>query len=255
MTEAISLTQTIKRDACPLRRSFVERESGSTSLTPLSKLLRTQGALGGKGGGLRITLLMSLIWVSAHPPYSTNRVAPFWAALLGRNDPHGEGARAVRDALHELADRELVQLHSAGSKLTITLRNESSPLRSNGQPVPYTPPYGKEPYLPVPRAFWADGIAGQLSGAGVAMYLCALAMTRSDQLEFFISASYFEDRYGISRSSRKRGLAELVKHGVLTVRVEEFSDSDTFRKVRRNVYRLAHRYKQPNPWTPKPESS
>lgn len=253
MTEPVPLARTVKRDACPLRRSFVERESGSKALTPLSKLLRTQDSLGGRGGGLRITLLMSLIWVSAHPPYSTNRVAPFWAELLGRSDPQGEGARAVRDALHELADRELVQLHSVGPKLTITLRNESTPLNADRQPNPYTPPYGKEPYLPVPRNFWADGVAGRLSGAGVAMYLCALAMTRSDQLEFFVSANHFEDRYGISRSSRKRGLAELVNLGVLTVRVEESLDTDTFRKVRRNVYRLTKRYKQPSAWTPPAE--
>ena len=193
---------------------------------------------------------MSLIWVSAYPPYSTSRVAPFWAELLGRGDPQGEGARAVRDALHELADRELVHLHNVGPKLTITLRNESTPLDANRQPIPYTPPYGHEPYLPVPRSFWADGVAGKLSGAGVAMYLCALAMTRSDQLEFFVSANHFEDRYGISRSSRKRGLAELVDRGVLTVRVEESFDTDTFRKVRRNIYRLTKRYKQPRPWTP-----
>ena len=51
MTAPVPLAYTVKRDACPLRRSFVEREAGSKELTPLSRLLRTQDALGGKGAG------------------------------------------------------------------------------------------------------------------------------------------------------------------------------------------------------------
>lgn len=243
-----SLVHSVKRDSCPLRRAFVEREPDSDELTPLASLLRTQGSVGGKGGALRITLLMTLIWVNARPPYSTSRVAAFWAELLGRSDPRGDGARAVRDALHELADRDFIELRSSGAKTTITLRCEAPPIDAKGAPIPYGPPYRKEPYIPVPRAFWAEGLAGKLSGAGVAMYLCSLALTRSDDPEFFISATHFEERYGISRSSRKRGLAELAEHGVLSVRVEESIDESTFRKLRRNVYRLAKKYRQPEAW-------
>lgn len=242
------LAETVTRDACPLRRSFVERDEGIEVPTPLAALLRTRDSVGGKGGGLRISLLMTLIWVNARPPYSTSRVAAYWAELLGRDDPRGDGARAIRDALHELADRGLVQLHSTGSRTEIILRNESTPIAANGRAAAYVPPYGIEPYLPVPRAFWTAGLAGRLSGAGVAMYLCALAMTRSDDPEFFISTSFFDERYGISRSSRKRGLAELTEHGVLTTRVEETLDTHTFRKVRRNVYRLSKAFQQPPAW-------
>jgi ribosomal protein S25 len=240
----------VKRDTCPLRRSFVERPEGSDELTPLAALLRTTGQTGGKGGGLRIALLMSLIWVTARPPYSTSRVAPYWAELLGREDPDGVGARAIRDALHELADRGFVQLRSTGSRLEIILCNESQPQTADGEPIPYVPPYGVDPYIPVPRSFWSRGLAAELSGAGIAMYLCALALTRSDSPTFFISGSYFEERYGISRSSRKRGLAELTERGVLTVTVEETLDFNTLRKVRRNIYRLAKPYQQPPAWSP-----
>lgn len=245
-----TLAKDVRRDTCPLRRSFVERSEGSEELTPLAALLRTPGEVGGKGGGLRIALLMSLIWVTARPPYVTNRVAPYWAELLGRDDPGGVGARAIRDALHELADRGLVQLHSSGTRLEIILCNESQPETAEGDPNPYVPPYGLEQYIPVPRSFWTRGLAGELSGAGIAMYLCSLALTRSDDPEFFISGAHFDERYGISRSSRKRGLAELTERGVLTVRVDETIDFKTFRKVRRNIYRLAKRYRQPEAWTP-----
>lgn len=244
---ASALAESVKRDSCPLRRSFVEGPEDATGPTPLASLLRTRELAGGKGGGLRIALLLTLIWVNARPPYSTSRVAAYWAELLGMEDPRGDGARAVRDALHELADRGLVRLHSTGSRTEIALLNESQPAVA-GKAVPYTPPYGLEAYVPVPRAFWTDGLAGGLSGAGIAMYLCSLAMTRADDPEFFISTSFFDERYGISRSSRKRGLAELAERGVLTVRMEEALDVNTFRRVRRNVYRLAKPYRQPLPW-------
>jgi hypothetical protein len=244
-----SLAAAVRRDTCPLRRSFVERELGGRELTPLASLLRTRGAAGGQGGALRISLLLSLIWVTAREPYTTSRVAAYWAELIGRtDDPRGDGARAVRDALHELADRRLVGLHTIGPKTLIELHNESRPIDARGAPVPYKPPYNTEPYLPIPRAFWTEGLAANLSGAGVAMYLCSLAMTRADSPEFFIVGSYFDDRYGISRSSRKRGLAELVERGVLTVEVDDTQDSVTFRTVRRNLYRLAQPFQQPAPW-------
>jgi ribosomal protein S25 len=245
-----ALAEAVKRDACPLRRSFVETPEGIEGdlPTPLSSLLRTRDLAGGKGGGLRIALLLTLIWVNARPPYSSSRVAAYWAEMLKMDDARGDGARAVRDALHELADRGLVALRSTGSRTEIFLMNESEPVQSNGKPALYEPPYGSEPYLPVPRSFWTEGLAGDLSGAGIAMYLCALAMTRADDPEFFISTSFFDERYGISRSSRKRGLSELTERGVLTVRIEETLDTNTFRRVRRNVYRLAKAYRQPAPY-------
>jgi ribosomal protein S25 len=247
---ANALAEAVKRDACPLRRAFVERPEGAEggAPTPLASLLRTRDLVGGKGGGLRISLLMTLIWVNAKPPYSTTRVAAYWAELLGMEDPRGDGARTVRDALHELADRGLIGLHSTGSRMEIFLLNEVEPIAPSGKPVLYEPPYGSEPYLPVPRSFWTGGLAADLSGAGIAMYLCALGMTRSDDPEFFISTSFFDERYGISRSSRKRGLAELTERGVLTVTVKEELDTNTFRRVRRNVYRLSKAYRQPAPY-------
>ena len=249
----VALAETVRRDSCPLRRSFVEREiEEEPQPTPLTALLRTQDLAGGKGGGLRISLLLTLIWVNARPPYATRRVAAYWAELLGREDPRGEGARAVRDALHELDDRGLIVLHSTGPSTEIILCNESRPVDGD-RPRAYTPPYGQEPYIQVPRTFWTEGLAGRLTGAGVAMYLCALAMTRHDDPEFFISARFFEEFFGISRSSRKRGLTELTEHGVLTVRVEETVSMSTFRRVKRNVYRIAKRYRQPEAWRPDEE--
>jgi hypothetical protein len=79
------------------------------------------------------------------------------------------------------------------------------------------------------------------------MYLVALAMTRHDDSEFWLSGAFFDDRFGISRSTRKRGLAELAENGVLTSRSVSTVDIGTFRIVRRNVYTVADEYLQPAP--------
>jgi hypothetical protein len=242
-----SLAEQVKRDSCPLRRSFVQRSQLTDELTPLTRLLRTPGEAGGKGAGLRIGLYLSLIWICAREPYSTSRVAPYWAELLSREDPGGEGARAIRDCLHDLESRGLIELRAQKSRIEISLNLETS---APGAATPYRPPYGEtaEPYLSIPRSFWTSGIAGQLSGAGAAMYLVALAMTRHDDPKFFITGEFFDDRFGISRSSRKRGLAELVKLGVLSVEILESPDLVTFRKMRRNLYTVAPAFLEPAPW-------
>jgi len=239
-----SLAERVLRDASPVRRSFVERSAGETGLTPLARLLRTQGDVGGKGGGLRVSLLLSLIWLCSKDPYTTTRQPAYWATLLGRDDPRGDGARAIRDCLKELRDRGTITLTARGNRIEIGLNAETS---TRGNPIPYLPPYEREPYISVPRAFWSSGTAGSLSGAGVAMYLVALAMTRHDDPEFFLSGEFFDERFGISRSSRKRGLSELAKAGVLSVRVVETVDLESFRQLRRNVYTVTESFLQPAP--------
>ena len=242
---SVKLATRIKRDSCPIRRSFVEREDGDEFPTPLARLLRTRDNAGGRGGGVRLALLLSIIWVCAREPYTSRRVAAFWSELLGRDDPREEGARVIRDCLRELQHRGFIELVDAGQLREIILFDESRPSNAQKGPVPYKPPYGEEPYLSVPRAFWAEGLAGALSGAAIAMYLVALALTKHDDGDFFISGSFFEGRFGISRSSRKRGLAELVDYGVLTVRRVEEPDAETHRIMRRNVYTVANRFRQP----------
>lgn len=253
------LASRVKRDSAPVRRSFVERESGSTEPTPLAMLLRTQDSLGGRGGALRVALMLSLIWICARPPYSTTRVAAYWAELLGRDDPRGEGARAVRDCLHELQDRDFLMLVPSGPQVVILLKDESLTRTEDGEHRVYQPPYDLEPYISIPRSFWTSGLAGRLSGAGIAMYLVALAMTRHDDPEFWLSGSFFDDRFGISRSTRKRGLAELAELGVLTSRSLGTVDVTTFRVVRRNIYTVAAEFLQPaakpNPASAKADQS
>lgn len=247
------IAEKVKRDASPLRRSFVERKEGSDTPTPLARLLRTQGDFGGKGGGLRISLFLSLIWVCARSPYETRRVAPYWAELLGREDPRGEGARTIRDCLKELEARALIGIRPDGAAVEISLNHEAStPDHVRAYEAPYD---SGDAYLSVPRSFWTSQLAGSLSGAAVAMYLAGLALTSHERFNFFVSAAFFDARFGISRSSRKRGLKELTDRGVLTVETVETVDVDTFRVRRRNVYTIQPDFRQPKPWKPEEQEA
>lgn len=243
-----NLADGIGRRASPIRRDFIERPSDSDAPTPLSRLLRTQGNLGGKGGGLRVSLLLTLIWVNARPPHSSSRVPSYWARLLRRDDPDGEGARTIRECLHELESRGFITLVQSGQRQEIFLHNEARPERGRQAKNLYRLPYGRDTYVQVPRTFWTEGLAGTLSGAATAMYLVALAMTRHDDPDFFLAGEFFQERFGISRSSKKRGLAELVERDVLNVESVADRDLDTFRMTRRNIYTVKREFLQPEPW-------
>lgn len=238
----------VRRDALPLRRAFVQRAEGIDTPTPMASLLRSTNNAGAGGGALRITLLMSLIWVSSRPPFTTSRVASYWAELVGHPDPRGEGARTIRDCLADLEQRRFISLISDGQRVTIVLNNEAGARSSEDDPIRYTLPYENEAYLQVPRAFWSSGLVGDLTGAGVAMYLIALALTRHELPKFYLSGEFFDAHFGISRSTRKRGLKELQDKGVLTVESVESLDFTTMRKRRRNVYTITNEFKQPAAW-------
>ncbi|WEK12996.1 MAG: hypothetical protein P0Y48_11055 [Candidatus Microbacterium phytovorans] len=133
--------------------------------------------------------------------------------------------------------------------MTIVLLEEGA-TASGVQRKFYRPPYEKgEAYIQVPRSFWSTGLVGRLTGAGVSMYLVALALTRHDQPRFYLTGEFFDSHFGISRSSRKRGLKELQEEGVLSVESVESIDFTTMKNRRRNVYTIEGDFKQPAAWT------
>lgn len=230
----------ISRTTVAIRRSFVERtETGDPS--PLQALLSgTAGAGGGAGGRLRIALLMSLLWVVASPPHTTQRVASYWAQVLGLADPMGTGARSVRDTLGALEERHFVSLtRIPPDKTEIVLRSENG----DGRPYAFPNPREGEDYFRVPRAFWSDRLVSQLSGRALAVYLVVLANAdwRSER-EFWISRELFHERYGLGDTTRKRGFKELVDRGILDVTERSVTSQSGSRTFRRNIYTLNPRY-------------
>lgn len=206
---------------------------------------RTGG--GGRGGKTRAAVLISLLWVLASPPYTSNRPARFWAELIGLDDPDNAGARSVSSSLIELEKRGFIELdHSiAGDPPTIILLNEN--LNGHAYTLPGVSKNGpREPYFRVPEYLWTSGSIRTLSGPALAMYLVVLSVYRHDIEDYraWFSPSTFKAKFGLGDSTRKAGLRELVEEGIL----HDYSESIDFagetgtRTFRRKTYRLHSKY-------------
>jgi hypothetical protein len=94
------------------------------------------------------------------------------------------------------------------------------PKREDGAEA-YTLPDGKkiiDRYFALPGAFWTEKWFDELSLPAICVLLVLLKETNDDTEEVHLTHKQFEDWYGISVSSAKKGLAELEAHGLLSVR-------------------------------------
>ena len=238
----------------PIRRGFIEVTSGGSS--PLALLLSGANATkggGGRGGRLRVAMVVTLIWQLAKSPHTTIRPARYWAELLDLDDPERAGARAVRNTLLEIERRGFVRTESRGPGKVpeIILMDES--LRGADYKLPFLQAMeegreGETSYFRVPESFWASGACSHLSGAGLALYL--IAMSRAgwgNQPSFWLSPTLFSARYGLGDSTRKKGLKELVDFGIVTqeLRSIDVSGRSGYRRFQRSVYTVTAQYRVP----------
>ena len=225
----------------PVRTAFFVKAPGEH---PMASLMSgRQGSGGGRGGRTRLALLLSLIWVASGQDHSTHRPASFWARLLGMPDPGETGARTVNSTWAELERRGFVKVQRgphAGAVSQITLLDESA------SGAPYRIPTGSEGdrYIRVPEALWlAPVLTPEVTGPGLALYLVTLrtyGLARNkDRLTF--PAGTFHDRYGLSESTRKKGLKNLDDLLILmrTKSVVDDSGGVGHRLRPRNTYELA----------------
>jgi len=249
-----------KGTGAPIRRHFIER-SGQTP-SPLSLLLSGSNASrggGGRGGRLRVALVLTLIWRLAKSPHTTIRPARYWAEILQLDDPEKAGARAVRNTLLELERRGFIRTEDRGpGKMPeIILRDET--LRNVDYKLPYLQAVeegeaGDTSYFRVPESFWATGLCAKLSGAGLAMYLIAISRAGwGDDPSFWISPSRFSEEYGLGDSTRKKGLKELIEHGVVTkeLRSIDRSGKEGHRRFQRSVYTVVANFRSVSVTPPK----
>lgn len=235
-------------EGAPLRRGFV---TSGADLPPLAQIMSGRSAGrggGGRGGKTRLALLLSLIWVLASKPHSSNRPARFWAELIGLEDPESKGARAVRASLAELEKRGFVVVEPGEEGHPPTVRLLTEDMSGKPYTIPGSPEAGgHEAYIRVPEILWTGGGIERLSGPALAMYLVVLTLYRSsdDERRMWISPASFKERYGLGESTRKTGLRELVEAGVLL----DFSESvDAFgetgnRTYQRKTYLLNDEFK------------
>ncbi|GAA2534544.1 hypothetical protein GCM10009860_13530 [Microbacterium mitrae] len=252
-----------KGAGAPVRRAFIERTDDSPS--PLSLLLSGANASrggGGRGGRLRVALVITLIWQLAKSPHTTIRPARYWAVLLKLEDPDRAGSRAIRSTLLEIERRGFIRTEERGPGKVpeIILRDES--LRGVDYKLPYLQAIeegaaGSTSYFRVPETFWSSGLCTDLSGAGLAMYL--IAMSRAgwgNDPSFWLSPTLFRKEYGLGESTRKKGLKELVDRGVLTheLRSIDRNGESGHRRFVRSVYTIVSDYRAAGATEPLPPS-
>lgn len=226
----------------PFRDEFFRTKVQNTVIHPLAELMnsRSGAAGGGRGGKTRVLLYLSLLWVAAGADHSSHRPASFWADLLGLPDPHGAGSRAVRSNWQELKRRGFISITPgdvSGDVLTVRALREDHSGRA------YTIPSGSggDTYRRIPETAWQTLFHSQeLSGPGLVMYLIALrahGQARGGDLTF--PRNYISTEYGISDSTRKAGVRNLVEMGVLTIEgVSRETGGSNDRRRGRNLYSL-----------------
>jgi hypothetical protein len=210
------------------------------------------GQGGGRGGQIRVKLLISLLWICSSAPYSTTRPASAFAALLGLDGYETNGTRRIQQALRDLADRNFVRVIQQGAHSPrIELLSETGDGTAYTSPVEtYNALSRKDGTLPselrahryfrVPTAFWTQDWIYRLSGAATAMYLSMLAEKSLNAEEVWFSPSRAEARFGLATSTRKAGIKEQQQLGAVTTTSRSVSDTGRIidHTRRRNVYRL-----------------
>jgi hypothetical protein len=224
-----------------IRRSFINAERGDGSEAPLARIVK-----GGRAGGVRLRLMLGLLWMGGGGDYrhEVSFPARAWAELLDLRDPPGAGQRRVREALAWLERERLINVVRApGRPLKVKL------LREDGSGAKYVAPTSarKDPAtkklrradwsVGLPSTFWTEGWAITLSTPALAILLALVEMERDDGAAVWVSPEKSRERFGLSEDTWTRGVAELEAQGLVDVKRRPVDQ--TFRWTRvRNTYRL-----------------
>jgi hypothetical protein len=235
------INERVGRARVQIRSGFIESRTPATP-PPLTQLLR-----GGRGGEVKVKLLLSMMWSAPSAPYDVTFPARTWATLLGLPDPEGKGAARVNDAIRTLTKLHYVRaVQRAGQPSRVFLLNEL------GTGEPYSHPgeiwqavkdadsrvRRKIPrYMQLPVDLWVNGWMAALSGTGLAMLLVLLDSARGKEpVRLWFSQSVAKDRYALTEPTRKRGLDELEEYGLITVEREQVVRDEVSTRRYRNTY-------------------
>ncbi len=234
----------------PFRDAFFKSRDAAGIVThPLASLLSNSSGTGGggRGGKTRVLLYISLLWVAGGGEHTSHRPASFWAALLDLENPDGAGSRVIRSTWKELEKRSLVATEpGAASGDVPTIRA----LREDRSGEKYTIPTGQrgDTYRRIPELAWRMLFPSpDLTGPGLVMYLISLRTHgQANGGEMTFPRNYISTEYGISDSTRKAGLRNLVENGVLVHEGTSKEGGATAARLRgRNVYTLAPTFAPP----------
>jgi hypothetical protein len=238
---ATYISSRVKRERVQIRRGFVE-SSAPPSVPPLTQLLR-----GGRGGEVKIKLLLSMIWVAAKAPYDVTFPARSWATLLALPDPGGKGAARITDALRTLEQQGFVSMKKhRGQPSSITLLSELGTGESYSHPGDVwqkldpsdTRSRRAAPrYMQLSVSLWTNGWIAALSGPALSMLLILLTSARGrDPENLWFSQSVAATRYGLTEPTRRKGIDELAQYGLVTLQRAVIAGSPLSTNRHRNVY-------------------
>lgn len=237
------LNERLGRESVPVRAAFIASPSPAMP-PPLTQLLR-----GGRGGEVKVKLLLSMIWVAAAAPYDVTQPARVWAELLGLPDPEVKGAARVNAAIRRLVESGyLSAMKRPGQPSRLTLQNElgtgeeyshpgavwDSVKEADARIRRQTPRYTR-----LPIELWTAGWIAALSGPALAMLVILLESARGQPpKDLWFAPSVAAARYGLNEATRKKGLDELEQYRLISVgRALVVRDSLSTRR-KRNTYSI-----------------
>ncbi|WP_162959219.1 hypothetical protein [Micromonospora tulbaghiae] len=240
----------LAKTTAPVRWRFLERTAAADPAPAMAQVLRGDRGgrrAGGRGGEVRLKLLLSMLWlVRDNPAPVLTAPSRAWASLLGLDDPTGRGSRRINDAISWLEDGGFLIKDTTGDRV-IQLLNETGnrqPYELPGAAIRRLPP--RDPrrtdhlYLQLPSGLWTNGWLSLLSGAAVAMLLL-LYRLQADNPEgtlLWFGGQDAKLRFDLSDDTRSKGLRELTMAGLVNVE-RKAVDPASFEPERvRNVYAL-----------------
>lgn len=191
------------RDALPLRRSFVQvRQPGTGGAGPLAAFV---------GGRHATALDLYLLGhaVASHEPFEVALPARVWARALGLEEL-SSAAATISHSWSWLERQKLITSARRGRLREIRF------LREDASGQPYRHPGREGDYFKLPYAYWEGRYPGRLGLPAKALLLIALSLGPDFRLPHERGARW----YGLSRDTVSRGLATLLRLGLLEVRHE-----------------------------------
>lgn len=233
---ARSMSNNSRREEIPIRSRFIRdvgSENGGVANTALKRVVETGGR-----DGIALRLYLALVWRASAEPYTSDIAASKWGELLALDLPETTYARRVNRAIGCLEAANLIKVDRCRGKTSvITLLDESG----NGRKY-VRPRTGKTPetrWIKIPVRLWQEDAFYDLKTPGLAMLLAILAEKQSDDPVWW-SVNKFQERIGISQSTRSRGVKELKTAGWVHVQRKPVTNQKgTFAKDHyRNTYDL-----------------
>ncbi len=210
------------------------------------------GGNAGRGGAVRLNLLLSLLWHAKAEPFAVAKPYAYWARLLGLVDPEREitggsafekeeratakGKRRIAAAMKWLDAHGYVRLESRPGRYPVVhLMEESGRRDAEGRPIPYTRPGAPLPrteegddlrfhiYFKLPAHYWTSTRVATLSARATAALLVFLDELSHPRRDGTIGGIWWEEEtwkssFGMSLDTRYAGFRELKESQILRVR-------------------------------------